>query len=631
MRSSCVLVTGVVLACSVSWAQRPQPRSLVRRTVTRSDCSFQSNPDHFLAHESRLNAELHERSQRYNRMYRFATASKAIQPFAGTPRNFIDREIFGKLKEAGVAPSMLSSDDEFLRRIYLDLTGMPPDSSMVRIFLADKSTNKRDTIIERLLESPEFVDRWTVWLSDLVGVTAYATNVARFSKGRDSFYFYVRDAVEEAKPLNQFTVELVTGTGNNFERIAGPSNFPVGADVGNGPDQDKYDLMLAKTATAFLGMASYDCLVCHSGRGHTTRVNVWATKQTRSDGWHMASFFSRMRLDIPNPTADVYNYVVSNSGYGSYMLDTTDGNRPRRLPADGNPVEVTPIYRDGSAPASDNWRQEFANKMVQDPMFRLNWANRFFAYFFGRGIMEPIDSLDPERLNPAFEPTKYQRDNGLTKPVHLQLLLRLGDKLQRLNYDMRGFIRVIVQSNAYQLSSLYDRPLRLNDLALYPRHVVKRLDAEQMHDSVAKATGQPAQYYPDGWKMPVQWAHQLPEVLEPYSDYIGYSFLSPFFRGNRDTQKRSQASSVLQSLTMLNSRFLVSRVEGVTALPFVTDRASNDQALVEEIFIRVLSRRPTPDENAAAVAALHGPAGRDVATRDLFWALFNTQEFAFVP
>ena len=156
------------------------------RTVSVADCRFVANRDEFAGRQARDRREIYERVRKLNRTAALAapvSADKIPQ------RNFIDQEIIGKLIKPNSPVSPLASDEEFLRRIYLDLTGRIPDPGEIRTFLADTSATRRDTVIDRLLDSPEFTDRWTLWLGDLLQNTSKLANAAinRNVPGRNAF------------------------------------------------------------------------------------------------------------------------------------------------------------------------------------------------------------------------------------------------------------------------------------------------------------------------------------------------------------------------------------------------------------------------------------------------------------
>jgi hypothetical protein len=273
-----------------------------------------------------------------------------------------------------------------------------------RTFLADRSPDKRDRLIDQLLDSPAFYDRWTMYFDDLFQVASSLSNVYRDTRGSNTFHTWVLNSVQSHKSIAQMARELLTGTGNNFDMPTATANHLVSAYVDNGPPQDFFDKAAVNAIKIFHGNARMDCIGCHSGRGHTEAVSAWATSKTRRDLWQIAAFFSRTQIsgiDGLQPTDPYYNsLIVSDFGYGSYDLNTDYGNRPVRAPI-GDLTTVTPVYFDGSTPSTDQWRQEFANDLISDKQFALNFANRLFGQVFGIGLVAAVDQLDPLRLDPA--------------------------------------------------------------------------------------------------------------------------------------------------------------------------------------------------------------------------------------
>ena len=528
-----------------------------------------------------------------------------------------------------VAPARLSTDQEFVRRAYLDLTGRIPSPDDVRAFLASGAPNRRDDLIDRLIYSPEFEDRWTMWLGDLLQNTAAATNVNRQVGGRDAFYNWIRGAVANHKSYKDLAYEVVIATGNTYSPETGAANYAVGASTPMGPAQDTYDTMLVRTATAFLGLGYYDCLLCHGGRGHLDQVSLWGSEVTRPEAQQMAAYFSRMRLSR-NPAAQgeaLYNsFEVGNARAGQYDLNTTYGNRPNRIPY-GAQRNFTPRYRLGGAPPSGiEWRDAFAMEMTADPMFARNIVNRLWKHFFGMALAEPVDTLDPARLDPANPPPAP----WALQATHPELLEELSREFVRGGFNLRAFIRTIVQSSAWQFGSRYEGAWQYGYVPLFARHYPRRLEAEEVADAIAKATGVMGNYG-IGWPNPVVWAMQLPDPATPGG--AAGNFLNSFLRGNRDTRQRSQSGSVLQQLNLMNDAFVLNRIR-LSASPSLqaASRLASDGAVLDEIFLLFLSRYPDEYERGRGLAFLRRaatPAARNAAIEDLAWACVNKVDFLF--
>ncbi|MDQ6665713.1 MAG: DUF1549 and DUF1553 domain-containing protein [Acidobacteriota bacterium] len=631
-----ILIFGLTLGLTGMWNQA-RPDEL---PVSGANCSFTANPDAFLSRESRVRREIWDRASKLNQRFGAAVNNSAAAPQSIPQRNFIDAAIFGVLAKQGIPSAKLSGDEEFLRRITLDLTGRIPASSDIRAFAANTNANKRDTVIEGLLQSPEFVDKWTMWLGDLLQNTSASTNVNRNIGGRDAFHQYLRSAVAGGKSFRDLAWESVTATGNTYDGSVGQSNFVFGATTPMGPIQDTYDTMLSKTATAFLGIAYYDCLLCHNGHGHLDSINLWASAVTRLDAERMAAHFSRLsmprRTDVNDPVMGSWD--VFDRPTGTYDLNTNFGNRPNRVPV-GTTKSLMAEYRTGNAPAAGgDWRAAFASQLVADPMFSRNLANRLWKAFFNLGLVDPVDTMDPARLdpkNPPLAPWVLQASNP-------ELLERLSQEMVQRNFQLRDAIRAIVQSSAYQLSSRYSGDWKLEYVPLHARHYPRRMDAEEVHDAIATATGVLGTYQVNGvGSDPIAWAMQLPEPREPLSNGAVANFLNSFLRGNRDNQQRGQSGSILQQLNLMNDNFVLSRVK-VAASPelMALSKMTDNNALLDEMFLTFLSRLPTGEErrkgndylnqpvpanaNAAAIAA-----ARNAAIEDLAWVCINKLDFLY--
>ena len=608
--------------------------------VSGTNCTFKASPDAFLASQGRVRREVFERARSFQGAVR---AAKLAQPADATPiphRNLIDDEIFNQLAAAGITPANLSTDEEFFRRITLDLTGRIPSSDDVRAFVANTDPGKRDAAIEQLLNAPEFNDKWTLWLGDLLQNTStqVTANVQRQIAGRNAFYSYLNAAVASNKSLHDLAYEAIVAGGNNYDAATGATNFIIGGSVTGGPAQDTYDGMLVRSATAFLGLGHYDCLCCHNGRGHLDQISLWGSQTTRMQAESMSAFFVRTRLTrypAPNPppgqtSPDPYyqsTLVEDVVNVNSYDLNTTYGNRPNRVPV-GTTKTLPPAYRDtGAKPADGNFRAAFALSMVADPMFARNLANRLWKQMFNLGLVDPVDTLDPARLDPSNPPP----DPWTMQATHPVLLEKLAKFLRDDNFDLRGFLRLIAQSSAYQLSSRYDGDWQIEYVPLFARHYPRRLDAEEIHDAIEKATGMFNKYTIQGWTDPVQWAMQFPETIEPRSNGSVANFLNSFLRGNRDTTKRSQASSILQQLNLMNDNFVVSRTR-VAASPVLASIAkiSDNSAALDEMFLTFLSRKPSDYERQHGLAFLQKAttaAARNTAIEDLSWVCINKLDF----
>jgi hypothetical protein len=603
--------------------------------VSGSNCTFQATPDRFVAVQSRVQADVSRRAQQFQKGT--AMSTKAAATAESIPRhNFIDDEIFNALIAAKVQPARLTTDEEFFRRINLDLTGRLPAPDDIRAFVASTDPNKRNALIETLLYSPQFGDKWTLWLGDLLqnNVSQVTAAVNRQIDGRNNFYSYIHWSVMGGKSLHDVAFETISMSGNNYDGPNGAANFIIGGSITGGPAQDTYDGMLVRTATSFLGMGNYDCLLCHNGFGHLNQINLWASQVTRTDAEKMAAFFSRTRLTgykTANPpdtytNSTIVGEVTTNV---SYDLNTNYGNRPNRVPA-GTVKTLTPVYQaTGATPKDGNWRNALAQSITSDPMFARNFANRLWKAMFNLGLVEPVDQLDPARLDPQNPPP----DPWTMQAANPVLLEKLAQYFSGNYFDLRGMLRLIAQSSAYQLSSRYDGDWNVQYVPLYARHYPRRLDAEEIHDAISAATGVFNQYTVQDWGDTFSYAVQLPDTSEPRSNGAVVSFLNSFLRGNRDTTQRSQSPSLLQQLNLMNDNFVVSRTK-VTASPVLlaASKITDNNALIDQMFLTFLSRLPSDYERAHTLPYLLGAktaAARNTAIEDLAWVCINKLDFVF--
>ncbi|HEY3441163.1 MAG TPA: DUF1549 domain-containing protein [Paludibaculum sp.] len=601
------------------------------------NCTYLVAPDETLNRAAQARSEAYERTIAFSRaLGKSRSAGSAVAPQEMPVRSFIDEEIFRRLEAEGLSSAAICTDEEFIRRVTLDLTGRIPSAADIVAFTADAAADKRDALIDRLLNSPEFNDKWAVWLGDLLQNAQTAQNRNQGQEGRNRLFEYIKDAIATSKPWRDIAWEMVTATGNNYDRATAGTNFLLRGLAPMGPAQDTYDLTMVKAATAFLGLSHYDCLSCHNGKFHLDQVSAWGAKATRLEAQRMSAHFARTSIQ-GYPGNDATNFYTNSTNIveranGFYTLNTNYGNRPNRVPQVINGVtttNLTPMYRDGTAAAGD-WRASFAQGMIRDPMFARNYANRLWKAMFNLALAEPVDGLDPARLDPSVQPPAgwaYQASHPL-------LLEKLATFVRDNDYNLRETLRFLASSTAYQLSSRYDGDWNITQAPLFARHIPRRLEAEEVHDAITKSTALMPAYTVGGYTEKVSWAMQLPEPVEPRSDGTANGFMNSFTRGNRDTLQRSQSGSILMWLNMMNSSVVNNRVRatGATASPYLVRMAANkdNAAVVDDMFLTFISRSPTEYERGVAMKFLtRANSNRNTNVEDLAWALINKTEFLF--
>jgi hypothetical protein len=266
-------------------------------------------------------------------------------------------------------------------------------------------------------------------------------------------------------------------------------------------------------------------------------------------------------------------------------------------------------------------------------------------------LVSPSNTFDPARLNPNAQ----MPDGWALQPANPQLLDALADEFINNGYDIRYLIGLIAKSSAYQLSSKYPGTWRLDYVPYYARKYVRRLDAEEIHDAIVKATNQPPlSTYRDAagatqtitgypitdqngqFVRKVDWAMQLPDTTGGNG-----GFLNVFLRGNRDSNLRSDDPSILQALTMMNNGFVTGRIHqgnqvsvpNQPAIPstvrrLLADTSLSNEQIVTQLYLSTLSRYPS-DAEKAKLLPYFASMGKTAATESIQWVLLNKVDFTF--
>ena len=598
-----------------------------------NDCTFLTNPDEFAVTAERrhkMRSDLATRVQMY--MVTSMDATVAADPGTMQRKNFIDDSIFGRMAGAGIQSAPLASDAEFLRRVTLDLTGRIPSAADVDAFLADTNPAKRDLKVDALIGTPEFVDKWTLFFGDLFRNNIQSTSVNRAIPGRDAFYLYIRDSLAQNKPYDVMARELIAASGDSF--VQGTANWPVGNTVAMGPAQDTYDGHAVNLAGMFMGISAVDCLLCHDGARHLDSVNLWGAQQTRRNMWGLSAYFARVRMQrqVVTATPLLAKWIVSDVAAGEYFLNTTTGNRSARQPINGvNNVAPKNPFSSATGTgilAGENRRQAIARQITSDLQFSRAIVNYIWEELMVEAFVSPSNGFDLARLDPNNPPP----EPWTLQPTNPQLLDAMARWLQGNSHDLRALVSLIVKSNAYQLSAVYPGTWNVSYVPYYARKYVRRLDAEEIHDAIAKATGILGNYTINGSELPpVQWAMQLPDTREPRSSANVAAFLNAFGRGDRDTTFRRADASLLQSLNMMNNVFVDSRIGPNNAgsrVQILLSQNASAQTIIRELFMNTLSRPPSNDE-INLFTPMFQQQGNRVAAEGLQWMLLNKMDFLF--
>ena len=508
-----------------------------------------------------------------------------------TGNNFVDTHVLAKLKELRIEPSDLCTDEEFIRRLFLDASGILPSTAEVLAFVADKDAKKREKLVDAVLTRPEFTDYWALQLSDLFQNRKERDHDVRGVKGVRQFHDWLRKQVEANRPWDALARDVLTATGSNTEDPAVGYYIVTVGEQRHGENSEAPESI----AQAFLG-TRIGCAKCH---------NHPLERYTQDDFYHFAAYFSRVKLERkeaktgptvlkvshPDDKQNKNPVGVSQPRTGAFM---------KAQPLDRTKRDVTP---------GDDPRAELA-KWITDPSneyFTGAMVNRVWKHYLGTGLVEPVDDL--RATNPPANP-------ALWKALNAEFVAK--------KFDLRALMRVILTSRAYQLSSA-TRPGNETDARFYSHYYARRLPAEVLLDAVCDATGLPERF--DGYPLGIR-AVQVPDPGS--SSY----FLRAYGRSERVTAcacERSGDVTLPNVLHLICGETVTGKLNSGTGwlAQRLKEEKDNDK-LLDELFLRAYSRKPTDKERATVARLLKDrDTTRDELFRDLFWALLNSKEFIF--
>ena len=492
-----------------------------------------------------------------------------------TPRNFIDDHIYSKLRKFHILPSGLSSDAEFLRRACLDVTGTLPPPQRVREFLASQDPEKRDKLIETLLDSPEYIDYWTFRFADFLRV---------MWSNASTYKAWIRNSLAANKPFDEMARERVSaqgvsGAARHYFRRTGEVLLPE--DV------------VTEDARAFLGLR-LDCAQCHN---HP--YEGWTQEQF----WGMAAFYGR--------ASRVRDFGI--------VFDDPAGHGERRDPRVVHPhtqTEVQPRFLDGTSLREEEMadpRLRLGQWMTRSPHFAKVIVNRIWAHFWGRGIVDPVD--DFRVTNP---------------PTHVGLLEALAQDFRENGHDLKNLMRLILQSRTYQVSGDPNESNR-HDRINYARALPRRLDAEILLDAISRVTEVDEvfvihHYVGGGVELPGTRAiHLTPEISPTH-------FLDVYGRPPlRETIPiRDPQAKLGQALHMLAGPAFTRKISAKGGrLGRMIEQGAPDREIIEDFYLAALTRFPSQREMEELLQLIVRLPSRKKALEGLAWGLIASREFTY--
>jgi hypothetical protein len=483
--------------------------------------------------------------------------------------NEIDESIYRQLHKLNIIASGACTDEHFLRRVFIDLTGTIPTADQTALFLADHDPAKREKLVDERLESPEFNSYWALKWSDLL-------RVDRQTLGHENayqYYSWIKESFRQHKPMDKFARELITTSGPLVDAPAGFFYKAV-----------KSPNRMASTISQVLLGIRIECAECHH---HP--FDRWG----QTDFFGMRAFFAQVGY--------------KKSARGEMLI--AQGDPVTKHPRTGATIQAFALGTQMPAtnPTKDR-RDKLASWLTapENPWFASNIANRTWAHLMGRGIIEPVD--DVRLTNP---------------PTNPELLAILTKSLIDSEFHFRKLLKLIIQSDAYQRSSAVNKTNE-RDEQNYSRFLFKQLEAEVMLDAICLTTGIPEKF---------QGVPVGSRAIDLWDSSVTHYFLETFGRPVRATAcecERISEPTVGQVLHILNSPGIESKLshEAGTIRQIASEYEDNEMA-IQRLYLTFFNRYGDKQETAAAVHYVNQGADRRRSLEDIAWSMLNSLEFLF--
>ena len=486
--------------------------------------------------------------------------------------NYVDSLVHDKLHKLRMTPSELCSDEVFVRRLYLDITGLLPSAEETATFLSDDSADKRSKLVDKLIEKKEFTELWVMKFAELLQIQT-DDNQGMSYKATLLYFNWLKDRIANNVPMDKIVKELLTSKGGTFTNPA-TNYYQVERD----------NLKITENvAQVFMGMR-LQCAQCH---------NHPFDRWTQDEYYSFASFFSQVGR---KRAADPRENVIYNRKSGEINHPVHQKPMPPKFLGDDTPEIARGADR----------REVLAEWLAspQNPFFARNLANLVWAHFFGQGIIEPVD--DVRVSNPPSNP---------------ELLDQLSAKFTEYNYDFKKLVRDVCNSRVYQLSTKTN-PSNESDTRNFARAHLRRLRAEVMLDVISQTTET---------KNKFQGLPLGAKAIQIADGRVSNYFLTTFGRAKRETVCSCEVvmePSLSQALHLLNGDTTNNRIKQGKVIAESLKEGIKPDKIITDLFLRCYSRQPREAEKANLLASLDEEDPRE-GLEDIFWALLNSKEFIF--
>ncbi len=545
--------------------------------LTNNDVSAPVSPDGLVTAGARGEAFVMARFETHTVGTPFIVLPKGLSftfPTGEPETNYIDKLVNEKLKKLRIAPSGQCDDETFLRRVSIDIVGLPPTPEEFDRFMKSTDPAKRSKWIDELLERKEFSEIWVSKWAELLQVrTDYTRNVS--PKGMFLYYNWLVDKLSKNMPMDEMVQELLGASGGTFKNAA--TNF--------------YQItnetlpLTENVAQVFMGIR-VQCAQCH---------NHPFDRWTQNDYYSFAAFFAQIGR---KQGEDYRETIVFNSGGG----EVTHPVGGRVMPPKFLGSEVPDVAGKDRRVVLAKWLASAKN-----PWFATSFANRVWAHFTGVGIVEPVD--DFRVSNPA--------SNG-------ELLEALGKHFTETKYNLKALVRDICNSRTYQRSTRRNESNE-SDEKNFAHALVRRIKAENLLDTISAVTNTKDKF--DGLPVGARAVQIADGTRSTY-------FLTTFGRATRETPCSCEVKmepTLSQALHLLNGGTVTDKIRQGGLVAQLAASKKSPEERITELYLRTFSRKPEKDELAKLTPLLSKAAPKDhpQVLEDIFWALLNSREFLF--
>lgn len=533
-------------------------------------------------------------------------------------RNYIDQHLFSRMERDGVAAAPLANDYEFIRRVSLDLAGRIPSAQQVRDFAASNDPAKRDKLIDQLLASEAFVEKWGYFFMDVFRANG------KMGRGQNLFHYWMKENLRVDRPYDDAVRDMIAASAKSNhvvaasnviarEHVQGKPQPDDGKDFGMVQQMDTHDELAILYGKTFLGI-NFSCISCHDGRGHLEKVNVWLSQRKRHEFFQYASFLGNSRYlmywEDGKPQSGEFMIDDANPGYD------TKGASMIRVPRFGGPNKPAFIMTGEQPKPGEEPREALGRMITAHPQFARATVNLFWAKLMGAGLVDPYDEFDLARMDPRATPKGWE-----AQLFHPELLEALASDFRKNNHSLKRLMATICRSNAYQLSARYNGEWKDSYTKYHARKFVRQLGAEEVHDSIAAATGRPGSFGNVNYAM---------QASGPSGKGDTKSFMQTFGQSNRSNPPKNPVGSPLQAMLLMQSSVVTDRVmaKNDSRVQQLVETYKGDHArIVDELFLGAIARPATAEEKRIALAELD--KSRVEGAQNLQWALINHSEFLF--